>query len=212
MSMTNDKKRGALFDLDGVIIDTEGIYSGFWSAIDERFPTGIPHFAQSIKGMNLQEILGNHFPTHVQAQVQQMLMQFQADMKYDYFPGAMDFVRMLRDNGFAVAIVTSSDQQKMNELYRQHHEFESTFDTVITGDMVTHAKPHPECYQLAARLIGADLDDCIVFEDSVNGLKAGLASGAKVVGLTTTYGPEVVRPLCHVMTGELSNLTLEMLP
>ena len=204
--------RAALFDLDGVIIDTEGIYSGFWSAIDERFPTGIPHFAQAIKGMNLQEILGNHFPTPIQPQVQQMLMEFQSDMKYEYFPGAMDFVRMLRNAGFAVAIVTSSDQHKMNELYRQHPDFEPTFDVIITGDMVTHAKPHPECYQLAARLACTELQDCIVFEDSVNGLKAGLASGAKVVGLTTTYSVDVVKPLCHVMVDSLSNLTLDMLP
>lgn len=204
-------KRAALFDLDGVIIDTENIYSTFWGAIDKRFPTGIVNFAQAIKGMNLQEILGNHFPAEIQDQVKEMLIQFQADMKYDYFPGAMDFVRMLSSAGFTVAIVTSSDQQKMNELYRQHPEFKSSFDVIVTGDMVSHAKPHPECYLLAAQMAECDIKDCIVFEDSINGLKAGLASGAKVVGLSTTYSAESVSPLCHLMVDHLCNLSLQSL-
>ena len=205
-------KRGALFDLDGVIIDTEGIYSGFWSAIDERFPTGVAHFSHIIKGMNLQEILGNYFPSpSVQTAVKQMLSDFQRNMRYEYFPGAMELVCQLHSAGFATAVVTSSDQKKMDALYLQHHEFTSMFDVIVTGDMVSHAKPHPQCYQLAAEKVGCRIEDCLVLEDSLNGLKAGLASGAKVVGLTTTYPADSVKPLCHCMVEGLHQLTVEKL-
>lgn len=208
----NNRNRGALFDLDGVIIDTEGIYSSFWGAIDERYPTGVANFPQAIKGMNLQEILANYFPTaEIQAKVQKILDDFQREMRYEYFPDAMELVASLRKKGFTTCIVTSSDEKKMKHLATQHPDFKQAFDFFVTGDMVSHAKPHPECYLLAAKMANCDIKDCIVFEDSINGLKSGLASGAKVVGLTTTYGADVVEPLCHIMADNLKDVALEML-
>ena len=205
-------RRAALFDLDGVIIDTEGIYSGFWSAIDERFPTGVGRFSQVIKGMNLQEILGNYFPVpEVQSQVKRMLIEFQTDMRYDIFPGAMELVKSLHEAGLATCVVTSSDHQKMQSLYRQHPEFPAAFDSIVTSDMVTHAKPHPECFQLAAHLVHCRIEDSFVFEDSLNGLKAGMASGAKVIGVCGTYPATMVQPLCHQMVSALKELNVDQL-
>ena len=99
----------------------------------------------------------------------------------------------------------------MNELSKQHPEFVYSFDVIVTGDMVSHAKPHPECFLLAAHLAGCSIKDCFVFEDSMNGLKAGLASGAKVIGLTTTYEAVAVEPLCHLMINGLHELSVERL-
>ena len=210
--MTNEMgvKHGVLFDLDGVLVDTEGTYSEFWSSIDSRYPTGVEGFSQVIKGMNLQEILGNYFASaSVRAAVVNELASFQRAMRYDYFPGAMELVMALRDAGLATAVVTSSDQGKVDALCRQHNEFADLFDVIITGDIVTHAKPHPECYLLAARQLGCRPQDCFVFEDSINGLKAGMASGATVIGLTTTYPASAVAPLCHYVTNGLKGLTIE---
>lgn len=212
MNTLTDVKHGALFDLDGVIIDTEGIYSGFWSAIDKRFPTGVENFARVIKGMNLQEILGNYFPDRqVCNEVKQMLADFQHGMRYDYFDGAMELVDALRSAGFTTCVVTSSDQRKMDALYAQHPDFTRHFDVIVTGDMVSRAKPHPECFLLAASMAGCKIENCYIFEDSINGLKAAMASGGKVVGLTTTYDADVVKPLCHTMTSGLNHLTVEEL-
>lgn len=202
---------GVLFDLDGVLIDTESTYARFWTAIDERFPTGVRDFATSIKGSNLQEILAGHFAPEVQPEVRAMLMNFQADMRYDYFPGAVELVESLRRAGVPVCVVTSSDQGKMDSLAAQHPEFNALFDAIVTGDMVAHAKPHPECFLLGARLIGRDIGRCVVVEDSLKGLEAGRASGARVVGLTTTYAPAMVQPLCHFMAADIGHLTLETL-
>lgn len=203
---------GVLFDLDGVLIDTEGAYAQFWGAVDERFPTGIPNFAFSIKGSNLQEILSGHFPdAEVRQKVWQMLDNFQQEMRFNYFPGALELVRGLRDAGVPTCVVTSSDQRKMDALATQHPEFLPLFDDVVTGDVVTRAKPDPECFLLAAARLGLDIANCIVVEDSLKGLQAGRASGAHVVGLTTTYGSELVQPLCDLMVGDIGHLTVEML-
>ncbi|MBQ7691403.1 MAG: HAD family phosphatase [Muribaculaceae bacterium] len=210
--MKTSDQTGVLFDLDGVLLDTEGTYAQFWTAVDERYPTGVPDFALSIKGSNLQEILGSHFPdAEVRQQVWEMLDGFQQRMRFDLFPGAVKLVEALRKAGIPCCVVTSSDQRKMEGLGVQHPDLLPLFDGIVTGDMVSHAKPHPECFLKGAGLINRDIGHCIVIEDSLKGLQAGRAAGARVVGLTTTYGSDQVRPLCDLMADDISQITLEML-
>ena len=63
--------------------------------------------------------------------------------------------------------------------------------------MVSEPKPSPECFLLGAQQLGVDITKCVVVEDSINGLKAGMASGAKVIGLPTTCSREAIAPHCH---------------
>lgn len=187
------KEIGVLFDLDGVLLDSEGIYTQFWDAVEDAFPTHIPNFSSVIKGSNLYEILHDHYPSEeVRQQVRIMLDNFQRDMKYEFFEGAIEFVQHLQANDIPACVVTSSDRKKMEALYRQHPDFSRHFKAIVTGDMVSKAKPDPECFLLGARLIGVDIKDCIVFEDSIKGLEAGRASGAKVIGLATTLSREQI--------------------
>lgn len=200
---------GILFDLDGVLLDSEGQYSIFWDKMEKTFPTGVPDFASYIKGFHLTRILGYFADDEVRNQVLNELMEFERNMKYEFFPGALTFVKMLRDAGIPMAIVTSSDRKKMQALYSQYPEFPTLFDQIITGDMVTKAKPDPECFLLGAQRIGVDIKNCIVFEDSRNGLIAARESGASVIGITTTLKPEDVIPLCDLTAAAVSELSLE---
>ena len=171
----NDIK-GVLFDLDGVLIDTEGIYTQFWQAVDKRFPTGVENFAQVIKGSNLHNILHSYFPTD---------------------DGTVTLLEELKRRNIPLCIVTSSDPDKMRELYRQKPEFSSYFQAIVTGDMVSDPKPSPECYLLGAKHLGIAIEDCCVVEDSINGLKAGMASGAQVAGIPSTCPRESIAAHCH---------------
>ena len=131
----NDIK-GVLFDLDGVLIDTEGIYTQFWQAVDKRFPTGVKNFAQVIKGSNLHNILHTYFPSpEMREQVNALLNDFQRDMRYEYFPGTITLLDELKRRNIPLCIVTSSDPDKMRELYHQKPEFSSYFQAIVTGDM-----------------------------------------------------------------------------
>lgn len=207
--MNNKAIKGVLFDLDGVLIDTEGTYTQFWEAVDRRFPTGVDGFAQVIKGSNLHNILHTYFPTEeLREQVTDMLNAFQLDMSYDYFPGAIELVKELKSNNIACCIVTSSDRSKMAALYAQHPDFASHFDAIITGNMVNEPKPSPECFLLGAKELGIDIKDCVVIEDSINGLKAGMASGAHVIGLATTCTHEAIAPHCHLVENDISALSV----
>ena len=207
----NTKKRGVLFDLDGVLLDSEGQDSIFWGETEKDFPTGVPDFAAYIKGFHLTRILGYFTDEAVRAKVLERLLEFERSMRFVFFPGALDFVRQLRDAGIPMAIVTSSDRKKMQALYSQYPEFPTLFDQIITGDMVTRAKPDPDCFLLGAKLLGVDIKDCIVFEDSRNGLIAGRASGAKVIGVATTLSADAVKELSDMTIDAVSQLSVEEL-
>ena len=212
MIMTeNTKKRGVLFDLDGVLLDSEGQYSIFWGEMEKEYPTGVPDFAAYIKGFHLTRILGYFADDAVRTEIMEKLLEFERSMRYVFFPGALDFVKRLRAAGVPMAIVTSSDRKKMQALYSQYPEFPTLFDQIITGDMVTRAKPDPDCFLLGAKLIGVDIKDCIVFEDSRNGLIAARASGATVIGIASTLSAEAVTPLSDLTVNAVSELSLVQL-
>lgn len=198
-----------LFDLDGVLLDSEGQYSIFWEQMDHEYPTGIQRFASFIKGFHLARILNYFENEDVRQQVLDKLLEFERHMNYEFFPGALEFVKELRSAGIPMAIVTSSDHKKMQALYSQYPEFPTLFDKIVTGDMVTKAKPDPDCFLMGARQLGVDIKDCIVFEDSRNGLIAGRESGALVIGISTTLDRDTVGQLSDLTLNAVEELTVE---
>ena len=211
MSVTTRKIQGVLFDLDGVLLDSEGQYSIFWRAMDERFPTGVEDFSNYIKGFHLARILGYFANDEIREHIVQALVEFEKNMRFEFFPGALALVHRLRDMGIPMAIVTSSDHKKMQALFSQHPEFPALFDTIITGDMVTRAKPDPDCFLLGAQRLGVDIKDCVVFEDSRNGLIAARASGARVIGIATTLSADIVAPLSDLTIPCVNDLDIEQI-
>lgn len=203
--------KGILFDLDGVLIDTEGIYSTFWDEIDRRYPTGIDRFSLYIKGTTLPSIM-THFPDeNVRRQIMEALDRFQDTMSYPLYDDTLEFLDMLADAGLKMAINTSSDPYKMSRLYAEHPGFCDRFDAVIDASKVTRSKPDPQGYIMAAHALGLEPCQCVVFEDSLQGLAAAAASGAKVVGVATTYPAERLMPPADVVISRLSEMTLDRL-
>ena len=189
---------GVLFDLDGVVIDSESIYTKFWSEMGRIYPTGIPDFAIKIKGTTLPRILSTYFPDKkVQNDIRRKIVDFEAGMKYIPFAEAIRFIKELKEAGIKRAIVTSSLQDKMDALYAQNPGFRELFDEVITGDMVTRSKPDPQPYLIGAEKLGLKIENCYVFEDSLSGIKSGMASGATVIALATSLPFSEVNGKAH---------------
>lgn len=200
-------RRAFLFDLDGVIIDTEGLYQQFWGSIGAEFLPHIPDFATRIKGSTLVAIHKTYFPDpEVREEIDRRLNAYEDTMRYTLFPGAEDFVRAARAQGIPCAIVTSSNQKKMDSLGLQLPALTNIFDQVFTAEDADRGKPFPDCYLKAAEAFGLKANECAVFEDSINGLRAAYDSGAFVVGLTTTHPVELVRPLSHLTVNNLAQL------
>ena len=109
------------------------------------------------------------------------------------------------------AVVTSSNRQKMASVYAKHPEFPELFDAILTSEDFSRSKPFPDCYLSAAEKFGVAPEKCVVFEDSINGLKSGRAAGMKVVGLLTTNPLEAVAPLSDVQVNDFLTLNPETL-
>lgn len=201
--------KAALFDLDGVLLDTEGVYTQIWSDIDRAIPTGVDDFARKIKGTNLTHILDTYYPDPAtRLRVRAMLQQAEEHMKYVVFPGALEYVDALAARSIPSAIVTSSADDKMEYVARALPDFLSHFAVMITGSEVTRSKPDPQGYILAASRLGFAPEDCTVFEDSINGLKAGRAAGARVVALATTNPRELLVPLADEVYDTIADIPL----
>ena len=192
--MNNEKPIAALFDFDGVIMDTEPQYTLFWDAIGKVYYPEIENFGHHIKGQSLKELYKNYFgeTEGLQDYITQKLLEFEGQMHFEYISGAAEFIRELRDKGVKLAIVTSSNDAKMANAYREHPELKSMVDAIITADRVTHSKPHPECFLLGAETLDVPVENCIVFEDSFHGIEAGNRAGMKVIGLATTNPAEAI--------------------
>ncbi|MDL2221913.1 HAD family phosphatase [Parabacteroides sp. OttesenSCG-928-N08] len=184
----------ALFDFDGVLVDTEPIYDIFWDEASERYGLGIDNFAYVIKGTTLPHIIETYFksyPVELQEQVRNESAAYERAMELPEMPGSFDFLRMLKANGVRIGLVTSSDLHKVNRAMKMH-QLEGIFDTIVTADRITSGKPDPMCYLLAAKDLGVDPSDCLVFEDSFAGIAAGTAAGMRVIGLSTTNPKETL--------------------
>lgn len=201
---------GILFDLDGVLVDSEGEYSVFWGNMGRRYGLR-PTFSADIKGTTIGEILLN-FPEADRQGILDELHRFESEMRYPVFPGVITFLKELREAGIPTAIVTSSDNVKMDLLSRRQPELLSLIDHIVTGSMVNHSKPHPEGYLRGAALLGLPAAKCYVFEDSLQGLQAGQSSGATVVGLATTNPVGKVAPLADLTLPCFDGITIATLP
>ena len=189
--------RAIIFDMDGLMLDTEPIYKAAWQAaaaelgypIDDRFYV---------------RLLGR--PT---ADCEQELVgQFGADFPLDQFRarwptlwqaevaahgiqqklGLLEFLTFLDDQGLPVAVATSSERDYMAFSMR-HAGLQGRFEIVVTGDEVARGKPAPDIYLEAARRLQVDPTTCVALEDSEAGVLA-----ASRAGMRTLLIPDRSRP------------------
>ncbi|MBR6286974.1 MAG: HAD family hydrolase [Bacteroidaceae bacterium] len=210
----NSKPVAALFDLDGVVLDTENQYTRFWNdIIGRRYFPEVENWGMTIKGQTLTQIYDGNFPGEENAAVRETitreLNEWERNMSYDYIAGVERFLGELRDAGVRCAVVTSSNDEKMRNVFRAHPEINDYFERILTADMFTRSKPFPDCYLLGAKVFDTVPENCVVFEDSFHGLQSGRSAGMKVVGLSTTNSAEAISPLSDVVVPDFSEFTLD---
>lgn len=200
---------GFLFDLDGVLIDSEKEYSKIWSQINQEFPSGIPNLEQVIKGCTLPKILADNYDDdNVRNKVAQRLHELENKMKYQYLPYAREFLVELKNRQISCALVTSSDDEKMAHLREEIPEIFNFFDFIVTGNLVKTSKPSPEGYLLAASKLNKNPINCVVFEDSLQGVAAGYNSGAYVVGINGTISEEKLFSYANEVINNFNELNI----
>lgn len=203
--------RIALFDFDGVLVDTEPIYDQFWNEASVRYEIGIENFAEVIKGTTLPAIIDNYFSDRSDAFKELVIkesMDYERTMPLPPMPGSIEFLFLLKEKGVKTGLVTSSDEMKVNRAFSEL-KLEGMFDTVVTADRIVKGKPDPSCYLLAAKDLGVSPDACLVFEDSFVGIKAGTDAGMRVVGLATTNAEESLKDKVYRVIPDFRSVSFE---
>jgi len=202
------KPVAGLFDMDGVIINTESQYTVFWADIMQKYK-GDASLAARVKGTTLDNIYETwfHGQTAVQDKITVALDDFETTMEMPYVPGFLRFAVNLKENGIKIAIVTSSNKLKMDAVYCQHPELKELFDRILTAELFTRSKPFPDCYLLGAQVFNTVPGNCIVFEDSFNGLQAGCAAGMHVIGLSTTNPSDSIKEYTDIVIPDFKKMT-----
>lgn len=201
----------ALFDFDGVVMDTESQYSIFWNEQGRIYHPEIPEFGSMIKGQTLTQIYDKYFVgmEEIQKKITEELNNFEQQMLYEYIPGVEAFMKDLRAHGVKIAIVTSSNEKKMSHVYKKHPELKANVDRILTADMFEHSKPHPECFLLGAKVFDTVPENCVVFEDSFHGLEAGNRAGMTVIGLATTNPEERIKDKASFVIQNFNGFSFE---
>lgn len=201
--------KAALFDLDGVVFDTEPQYTVFWGMICRQYHPEHPGLEHEIKGSTLTQIYDRWFSGPLaseQASITARLDDYEQQMHYDYITGFEALVADLHRHGVKTAVVTSSNIPKMESVYRYQPRFKELFDAILTSEDFSRSKPDPDCYLKAAARFNVSPEECIVFEDSFNGLKSGRAAGMRVVGLATTNSAEAIAPYSDIQISDYNGV------
>ena len=203
----------ALFDMDGVVIDTESQYDIIWRAIGKKYLPEIDGFEKMIKGTIMLNILSKCFSHLSEDELQNLIRmhdEFERNMTYPEIPGAISFIQSLRKAGIPTGLVTSSGEEKVMAVSEKFH-FDTLFDTVVSAQRISEGKPNPMCYLLAAQDLGANPSNCFVFEDSFAGIQAGTSAGMKVIGLSTTNSKESLQDKTLMVIPDFRNFSISQL-
>lgn len=187
--------RGILFDMDGVLIDSEPVHADAITALAVELSGRTLTQAElmSFKGVPDREVAAGIlrlFPASGRTAPELMARAF--ELYEDRFArvrliaGAREFAVESKAAGYRMAVATSA-APSMQTMAFEAFDLAELFETVVTGNDVKRGKPDPEPYLMAAARLGLDPEECVVIEDSVNGVLSGKAAGCKVIGLTTSF-------------------------
>lgn len=208
---------GALFDWDGVIVDSSAAHEESWELLakEERRPLPPGHFKAGFGRKNtyiVPEILGWTRDTGEIIRIGKRKEALYRDVlkrtSVSVLPGARDLLEGLRTIGIPCAIGSSTDRLNIETCLNltSLHEF---FAAIISADDVIHGKPNPEVFLKAAAAIDRKPARCVVFEDAYAGLEAAHAGGFKSIGVGTTNPVESLRDKCDLAVHRLNELTAD---
>lgn len=198
------KKSAVIFDMDGVIFDTERVYLNIWKKVykengyemtDDFYKTLIGRDRKSVS-LSLIEKFGVDFPIdNIFKYCDQNLKEAIDSGKVPVKKGALEIFEYLKNNNYKMAIATSSHKAKL-EMQLKIHNLEEVFDAIICSDDVSKSKPDPEIFIVAANKLNKIPEECIVIEDSPSGIKAAFNAGIESIHVEDLVAPNEEMKKC----------------
>jgi beta-phosphoglucomutase family hydrolase len=183
-----------LFDMDGVIVDSNPVHREAWEAFNLRYGvTTTQAMHERMYGKRNDEIVRDFFgdalsdeEVAARGYAKEALYREMVSGRIEHMlvPGLREFLERHRNLPMGVA---SNAEPANIALFLDGAGLRRYFQAVVDGHQVSRPKPYPDIYLRAAEILGIDPGDSIVFEDSHSGVAAGLAAGMRVIGLSTTH-------------------------
>lgn len=199
--------KGAIFDMDGLMFDTERLYKESLEVLIGSFGYVYkPEFRLAVAGSSgetMRRIIREYYPGIDADTYMEALHKRVADLIADDVPvkpGLYKILTLFKENGVRTAVASSGYIADIERNLRVTG-LTDWFDAVISGldPSVKAGKPAPDIFLYAAQRIGVAPEECYVFEDSLNGIRAGHLSGASTVMIPDTIEPtDEIRKICHV--------------
>jgi HAD superfamily hydrolase (TIGR01509 family) len=194
--MKNEKIKAIIFDMDGVLVDSEPIHERAELETCREFGMEVPVSEWGkFRGTKLEDIFSHISKTYgtgnepiekmIEIKIQKYLTIALAEM--DMIPGALDFLKELKKNKkYRYALTTSGRKVQQDQILAKFN-LTGYFEIMITADDVKNGKPNPEPYAITVKRLDEIPENCLVIEDSDNGIISAKAAGCQACGITTTF-------------------------
>ncbi len=193
--------KGVIFDMDGLILDTEKLYQRFWKEASKQcgyeMPQEIALKLRSLDNNLARSLLKDHFGTdYSYDDVKKVRVKLMADYVNENGisakTGVRDLVNYLKENKYKIAVATATNYKRAN-LHLTLAGVRDCFDSIICACELEHGKPYPDVYLYACERLGLKPRECMALEDSPNGIKAAFAAGCVPVFVPDCKGEEMPR-------------------
>jgi HAD superfamily hydrolase (TIGR01509 family) len=217
-SLDQDSIRGVLFDLDGVIIDSEPLHETAMRQVFRKMELAVPESRfREFKGTSERDTFalvaheyaeGRFTGTEIHEAKQKIYEKGLPEVSL--IGGFTDYVELLRAHDIPAVVVTSATRYNCDMVLRSHG-IASFFVDTISADDITHAKPDPEPYRAGSERLGLSPRQCLVIEDSERGSESALAARCRLAGLTTTLSEADLRTAgCEWIAADFHSLLRTM--
>ncbi len=203
--------KGAIFDHDGLMFDTEKIWQKNWNLVAHEMGITLPdEFKKEICGSNGQhtlDVIQKYYHVEdgreIRDRVIESVARDEIENPIEMKEGLLDILEMFQKYGVKMAVASSSPKEMILMNLKRSH-LEKYFEVVVSGKDVKHGKPAPDIFLLAAEKLDIDPKECYVFEDAYNGVQAGVSAGAQTIMVPDLVQPnDEIRSIVHAVCGSL---------
>ena len=209
-------KRGAIFDMDGTLFDTEKLYRQAWLDIAGEFGVEKNYeLPTAISGTNLGEeslrIIKKFYPNiDAEAYLARVLVEVRAaaEKNLELMAGVEEILKFFKAANVKMAVASSAPVAAIEKNLTRSN-LRGYFEVLVGGDKVKRGKPAPDIFLLAAEELNLEPNDCYIFEDSFNGIRSAAASGGAAIMIPDTVQPtDDIRRICAAVFPNLNEARL----